>query len=359
MISVIIPTLNRADSIALTLESLFHQTVAPEGYEILVVDNGSTDNTKDVAAVAIAAYPTHQVRYIYEPEPGLLSGRHRGAVEAKGEITIFVDDDIEADPGWLQSIIDTFEDPTVQLVGGKNLPKYEIAPPKWLEGFWGSTPYGGRACGDLSLLDLGDRSIDIDANYVWGLNFAIRKQILFELGGFHPDCISANLQHFQGDGETGLTMKANQKGYRSVYQPQALVYHQVSKGRLTPEYFKKRAFYQGVCNSYTTIRRQDKSEISQFQNSSSPESSIDRLRRYVADPIPHARNFARRLWQKYSIGFDRISDEDRELARIKQEVQAAYQAGYTFHQDAVQKHPELLNWVLKDDYWDYQLPQLN
>ena len=90
---------------------------------------------------------------------------------------MFVDDDIEADGRWLQSIIDTFADPTVQLVGGKNLPKYEIAPPKWLEGFWGSTPYGGRACGDLSLLDLGDCPIDIDANYVWGLNFAIRKQI--------------------------------------------------------------------------------------------------------------------------------------------------------------------------------------
>jgi glucosyl-dolichyl phosphate glucuronosyltransferase len=349
MNSIIIPTVNRASLLELAIESFCQQDFAADGYEILVVDNGSTDSTKDVTSAAIAAYPDRQIRYIYEPEPGLLSGRHRGAVEAKGEVLIFVDDDIAADRAWLGSIVGTFADPTVQLVGGKNLPTYEVETPTWLEGFWETTPYGGRACSYLSLLDLGDRPIDIDANYVWGLNFSIRKHILFELGGFHPDCIPARLQHFQGDGETGLTQKANQKGYRAVYQPQALVHHRISKDRLTPEYFQKRAYYQGVCNSYTTIRKQAPHFELQIPTHGW-RASIDRPLNYARSVLRQIRNLGRS--QDMAI-------EQVELAKIKQQIQAAYQNGYTFHQHNVRQQPELLDWVLKDDYWDYRLPQLN
>jgi hypothetical protein len=63
-------------------------------------------------------------------------------------------------------------------------------------------------------------------------------------------------------------------------------------------------------------------------------------------------NFAKKFWTKYS-------DEDRELIHIKQQVQTNLQAGYAFHQNAVRQQPELLNWILKDDYWDYRLPEFN
>ena len=69
--------------------------------------------------------PHHRIRYLLEPEPGLLSGRHRGALESDGEILVFLDDDIEATAGYLHAILDAFKDPAVQLVGGPNLPRYE------------------------------------------------------------------------------------------------------------------------------------------------------------------------------------------------------------------------------------------
>ncbi len=344
--------MNRASVLKLAIDSFCQQNFPVDRYEIIVVDNGSTDNTKDVTDAAILAYPAHQIHYIYEPIPGLLSGRHRGVLAATGEILIFVDDDIEADHGWLRSIIDTFGDPTIQLVGGKNLPKYEITPPQWLAGFWETTVYGGRICSYLSLLDLGDRLLDINANYIWGLNFAIRKSILVKLGGFHPDCVPKYLQHLQGDGETGLTIKANQQKYRAVYQPQALVYHQVSKERLTAEYFQTRAFFQGVCNSYTAIRHQHQQISSQIQTDNMLKSSIDRLCRYADRSIKYVRDFAKKISTKYS-------DEDRELSQVKQQVQINLQAGYAFHQNAVLQQPELLNWILKDNYWDYRLPEFS
>ncbi|MEP0923561.1 glycosyltransferase [Leptolyngbya sp. ST-U4] len=322
-----------------TIKSLCLQCFSPDRFEILVVDNGSTDNTKDITRAAINEFSPHQIRYIYEPEPGLLSGRHRGALEAKGEILTFVDDDIEADPEWLRAIKESFDDPTVKLVGGRNLPKYEVEPPAWLEWFWTEHPFG-KVCVNLSLLDFGDQVREINANYVWGLNFSIRKSALFELGGFHPDCISKHLQHFQGDGETGLTQKANAKGYKAIYQPKALLFHQVLKQRMTYEYFDRRYFYQGVCDSYSEIRRNN----SQLILNAPKEGFIETIKR----PLRFLKKAA-----------NRIVNRQTEQEMLQQRFYKAYQDGYQFHQSAVREKPELLNWILRKDYWDYKLPEFS
>src|SRR5262245_20040046 len=154
-VSIVIPTRNRVASLSKALQSLFVQQF--EGnYELIVVDNGSSDGTRSVAERGAAERPQFSIRYFYEPVPGLLSGRHRGALEAKCDLLIFVDDDIEADPHWLQAFKDAFEDRTVQMVSGPSLPLYEVTPPDWLGYFWRDTPYGGRMCTWLSLLDIGD-----------------------------------------------------------------------------------------------------------------------------------------------------------------------------------------------------------
>jgi glucosyl-dolichyl phosphate glucuronosyltransferase len=334
MISIIIPTLNRANSLKLAIDSICQQNFSPDQFENLVVDNGSTDNTKQVTEAAIAAYPFHKIHYIYEVEPGLLSGRHRGALEAKGDILIFVDDDIEADVNWLQAIQESFDDSSVQIVGGRNLPKYEVEPPEWLEWFWLEHPYG-KLCGYLSLLDFGDQVRNIDANHVWGLNFSIRKSALFELGGFHPDCIPKHLQHLQGDGETGLTQKANSQGYKAIYQPLALVFHSVPKERMTYEYFEQRSFYQGVCDSYSNIR-QPNEKLEQV-------SLINRIKQ----PLRFLKKIGLNLFRKQT-----------EKEKLNERFLKAYQRGYQFHQNSVLSNPELLDWVLKKDYWNYQLPDI-
>jgi glucosyl-dolichyl phosphate glucuronosyltransferase len=341
MLSIIIPTLNRASLLELAIKTFCQQNLLPNQFEILVIDNGSTDNTKNIIETAINEFPFHQIHYIYEPEPGLLSGRHRGALEAKGEILTFVDDDIEADPHWLQAIQSSFTDPTVQLVGGRNLPKYEVEPPEWLEWFWSDHPYG-RVCGSLSLLDFGDQVRTIDANYVWGLNFSIRKRVLLELGGFHPDCIPKHLQYLQGDGESGLTQKANSRGFKAIYQPQALVYHHVSKERMTHIYFDKRYFYQGVCDSYARIRTSE--------DPLNPTSLLDKIKSPWRDLKRKIQAFRQRA----------LAGDPHSAAKnaLLQRFQHSYQQGYQFHQNAVRQCPELRAWILKSDYWDYKLPRL-
>ena len=346
-ISCIIPTLNRGASLKDTVDSLIKQNVSQDMYEILIVDNGSTDDTREISQHIIKETANRRIRYIFEPEAGLLAGRHRGALEANGELLVFVDDDVEATTGWLQAILETFKNPQIQLVGGRNLPKFEVEPPAWLDSFCDATSNGGRSCGWLSLLDLGESELEIDPNYVWGLNFAIRTRALHDLGGFHPDCIPRELQRFQGDGESGLTMKARSNGYRAVYQPKATIYHVIPASRMTPEYFEQRAYYQGVCDSYSNVRR---------ELSGAPADSV----KVKLSPLSYARRKAGRLVSFLKQIRDQActTAEAAEGPVIRQLVDRAYHAGYEFHQSAVRSSPELLAWVLRPDYWDYRLPRL-
>lgn len=355
-ITVIVPTANRCVSLKHTLESLINQQFPVPDYEILVIENGTADGTRAVVETLAVQYPTRRILYHFDPTPGLLTGRHHGAMQSRGELLTFVDDDIEADPGWLSAIFETFHDPSVQLVGGRNLPKYEAPPPAWVDAFWWTFPSGGRACGSLSLLDMGEILRDIDANYIWGLNFSIRRQALFDLGGFHPDGMPMPLLHFRGDGETGLTIKAKQRSFRAVYQPRALVQHCIPAQRLTPDYFEKRAYNQGISDSYTAIRRQG-GLAPAVKMTNTPETQVQKFFRYARKPVHHGRNWMRRLITK-EVPPSLIAEENPEVTRIRQAVSAAYRHGYTFHQNAVRDVPGLLDWVLREDYWDYRLPDI-
>src|SRR5258708_38899380 len=113
--SVIVPTRNRSSELASCLASLAQQTLAADAFEVVVVDNASEDATKEVVAHAVAAYPKHSIRYLFEEVPGLLSGRHRGATAATGEILVFIDDDIEASQDWLAAIVDSYTDNEVHV----------------------------------------------------------------------------------------------------------------------------------------------------------------------------------------------------------------------------------------------------
>lgn len=344
--SIIIPTYNRDRYLKQCVLSLTQQSFYTDEYEILIIDNGSTDNTKSVSEQLIQSCSKHQIRYVYEPEPGLLSGRHRGALESKGEICIFVDDDIEASVDWLAAINEGFQDRNVQLIGGRNLPKYESEPPEWLKWFWMEHPLG-KFCCELSLLDFGGEVRKIDANYVWGLNFSIRRQALFDLGGFHPDCIPKYLQHFQGDGETGLTRKANEQKLNSIYHPHALVFHRVPASRMTYEYFEQRYFYQGVSSSYTHVRKVGYSYLDEFHGYLEQYPVLRHLKDIIKTTLGQLKD------QKSTL---RNSTDSGEQI-LKSRFNHFYHEGVKFHRGAIRQNPKLLDWIVKPDYWDYKLPK--
>jgi len=255
-LSVIIPTLNRASYLRRSLASIVDQTFPAERYEIIVVDNGSTDNTKEVVD-ELSGRSNTKFRYFYEPIPGLHNGRHRGAREAHADILVYGDDDTLADREWLEGIWESFTDSSVGIAGGKVLPEWEEEPPQWVLDFWVKNDIG-RYLGYLSLIDLGDEKKFIPPGYTYGCNFAVRKKVLFECGGFHPDGMPQELIRFRGDGETALSLTISNSGYKILYNPKASVKHIIPKSRLSEDYFCTRFFNQGISDSFTEIRNECK-----------------------------------------------------------------------------------------------------
>lgn len=360
VITVAMPTNKVPESPTAALQSLVVQKT-DFAYEILVLDNGC-DVLLRGALESIGKCSPATVQYIPVPDPGLHCGRNAAVMHAQSDLLVYVDDDIVAAPGWLQAIVDTFRDTEAHLVGGRSLPRYEAEPPDWLEAFWSHSPNGRHSCGYLSLLDMGDESFEIDSDYIWGLNFAIRKQTLKILGGFHPDGMPWEFRRYRGDGESSVTRKAKALGLKAIYQPDALVYHCVPNSRLTVEYFERRAFLQGISNSYSAIR-EARGPVPLPWAPPLPEPwtvgvgrLVRKLPHYARHPRWHGRNFLRRWLAEPAPA---VTVELNETAVVKERVNQAYRAGYEFHHNAVAQNADLLAWVLRENYWDCRLPDSN
>ncbi len=330
-LSVIIPTRNRSDYLKDAIESILAQTLDKSLYEIIVVDNGSTDNTRQVAEELNGAHDD-RIRYFYEPAPGLHVGRHLGARQSRGDVLVYADDDIIAFPGWLEAIKSSFTDPKAALVGGKIIPRWEGAVPDWVTLFESRDKYGWTN-GYLSLLDFGDKRKKIPSYLVYGCNFSIRKSVMYQCGGFHPDSMPQELIRARGDGETALALAVTRKGYETIYAPEAAVYHRVPPARLTIEYFCRRAFNQGISDSYTQIRK--------YGGLNAPERTIQ----LDISLLKKAKD-----WVRAVVLPRRVNKGERHPVLLK--VQQAYEEGRRYHREQVASDPDLLAFVLKEDYFE-------
>lgn len=328
--SVIIPTRNRAGLLDSCLESLTKQTLSNDQFEVLVIDNGSSDNTADVVA---RYHGKFNISRHWAPEPGLHIGRHMGMQLAKADILIFADDDIEATPKWIESILDAFVNGKTAIVGGNNFPHFEVQPPAWLELWWDKPINRGRALGYLSILDFGEGCFDIDPGYIWGCNFSIRKEILSSIGGFHPDSVPKEMLRLRGDGESHVSEVIRRRGLRASFHSGASVQHFVPKTRMTKQYFEDRAFAQGISDSYTEIRKNGKSGL-----------PIEiRVQQVVKRMLLEFHQLKRSL-------FTSGNSVEYELQLIQAAAMRSYWRGYAFHQREAATDPSLIEWILKADY---------
>lgn len=320
-LSIIIPTRNRSNLLHNTIESITKQSLSKDKFEVIVIDNGSTDDTKEIIMSFNSRLPN--LVYYYDATPGLHVGRHNGYKLAKSDILVYADDDIEAFPTWLEGIFESFQDPDVMLVGGKDLPKYEQKPPFWIEEQWYNINEDGRTLDALSLIDLGDEIKAIPPFYVYGCNYSVRKSLIRETKGFHPDGVPFNMIELRGDGEWYVNKYIMEHGYKVMYNPKASIYHVVTKERLTLDYFKRRAFRKGVEQSYAD-KRYD---------------------------LNSTRMVIRRLLSKIIRG-KLFHNRDKLLTDMEKEIARSYEYGYKYH-DIMYKHNQTIReWVHKDNYLD-------
>lgn len=318
-VSVIIPTRNRSQVIVKALDSLAMQIFPLENYEVIVIDNASTDDTKKV----VDGYMNKisNLRYFYEAKPGLHNGRHRGAKEAKGWILAYLDDDVLVTEKWLEGIYESFNSYLdVGIVTGNILPKYEISPPRWLMSFWKNNKYG-KDLGWLSLLDLGNRYQYIPSYLAWGCNLAVKKNIVYLCGGFHPDSMPKHLLKYRGDGETGLGIKAESMQIRTLFSPKATIFHCISKERMTLNYFCTRGFAQGISHSFSQSRLGIKTG----------KLMLSFLKRWAGKYLSLAVNYRKVNWREAVLWL-------------------FYGAGFFFHQGLIIVNHDVRDWVLRKTY---------
>lgn len=177
-VSIIICTYNRDQFIKDALESLAHQSLDSSKFEILIVNNNSSDNTEKISLDFIHDHPKLDIRYIFEKQQGLSYARNRGIAEAKYEILTYIDDDAYAKNDFVELIYNFFQNnPNTAGIGGKVTPKYEIEEPKWMNKY---------LLGIVTGIDYGDKIRKFPPNrFPVGCNMTYRKSLLVKANGFN------------------------------------------------------------------------------------------------------------------------------------------------------------------------------
>lgn len=237
-ISVVVCTFNRSNLLSGCLESLCNQTLDKSKFEIIVVDNNSTDHTAEVANSFLTVGNVH---YVLETNPGLSYARNRGTLEAVGQYVAFIDDDAKADPNWLEVAYDLLQStqPRLDCLGGPCHPFYPKDKPDWfkdqyeIRGFGNSPKY-------LSKYEQLSGS-----NMVW------EKESLIRIGMFDVNLGVVKNQLKLGE-ETAAFEKLwslpNQPN--TYYSPDLIIYHLVPEIKMSVSYRLKRKFAQGQYQAY-------------------------------------------------------------------------------------------------------------
>jgi glycosyltransferase involved in cell wall biosynthesis len=235
--SIIIATYNRADDLRETLASLAGLSTE-EAWELIVVDNNSTDATPLVVAAAAARFPV-RLRYIFEREQGRCAALNAGIRAARGEIIVTTDDDVRVEPDWLDTARDALGDLDCDYVGGKVLPVWSGSRPAWLPN------REGRHWAVLALLDYGDRAVEFDKRVPLGVNMAFRRDA-FARAGLWDNRVGRKAGTLLGQEVREWGLRARAAGLRGFYAPGMMVRHVIPPERLSKRYFRRWFYWHGV-----------------------------------------------------------------------------------------------------------------
>lgn len=271
-ITVCICTRNRVKYLGPTIAAVLSQEIPNGQFDVLVVDNGSTDGTAEMVTERFGSNTCATVRYVREDRAGLSRARNRGIAETTGDIIAFLDDDAIPEPGWLASIANAFASvPNAAVVGGKVVPMYEGGGAEWLT---------ARVMGIFApqIPGSGLRRTHHPI-YPFGANIAFRKTVFNRIGSFREDLGYCGSDLVPGE-ETELLMRLEKSGEIILYEPLAAVRHIIPQNRLSKKYLRRRFKAAGLGHYEVEKTRRNDFEYWGFREIS--ERFFRSLRTYIS-----------------------------------------------------------------------------
>ena len=241
LFSIIIPTYNRRESLRLVLHSLARQTISKNIFEVIVVNNFPDIAIHDIIEEAVDAI---NIVAISEPNNGAHNARNRASSMAKGEYLLFIDDDCEALPSFLEKYHKAVSCYNPIIGGGRIEVKWDNPPPDWIARFehlMGHINYGSKTF----WLRPG-----LTAN---GGNLLVRHDFFEKIGGMEPDQVGKIIL---GAGDTALSLTANQHGHNVLWVGDAMVFHHQKKAvNAKINDLMRREFNNGIMIAYEALTR--------------------------------------------------------------------------------------------------------
>ena len=238
-LDIILPTHNRASLLRRALDSLLAAEV-PLGLDVhvAVIDNNSIDDTRDLVHSRLSEFGG-RLSYLFEPRPGKPYALNTGIAGTSGDLIGLIDDDEEIDRGWYRCIGEAFGDGTLDYIGGRCLPRWGGARPRWL---------GGRYRAVIGWVDGGPEPRDFGPSYpgiLTGGNAVLRRAVMNRVGPYSA-ALSRTPTRLMGAEDAHFYRRLLLLGARGRYRPDLVIYHYVPAERLTKRYFRRWAFWCGV-----------------------------------------------------------------------------------------------------------------
>ena len=235
--SVVIATYNRAADLRETLASLAR--LQPDGpWEVIVVDNNSSDDTRQLVEQAARAFPV-ECRCLFEPQQGRSPALNAGIRAARGSIIVTTDDDVRVPPDWLNQAAAGLDRLQCDFVGGRVLPIWGAPKPAWIP------DRSGRHWAVIALLDYGREPIEFGTRVPLGVNMAFRRDAFARAGLLDPDT-GRRAGTLLGQEVREWCIRARRTGLRGFYIPAMVVHHIIPAERLRKAYFRRWFYWRGV-----------------------------------------------------------------------------------------------------------------
>jgi len=248
-VSVVVCTHNRAKLLGRTLAALRDQcTAAGLTWELVLVDNNSSDGTRSVVSAATVTFPV-PARYVFEPRLGLSHARNAGIENAKGDIIAFTDDDCRPEPAWVQNVVDGMQRWSADGLGGRILPEWSSPPPSWLatdRHQWTSIAMLDDSA--VRRVELGPWQREHGFR-VWGANMAFRRSAFETVKGFDTNLGTRGKKRYSHE-DIMFVRQLVEAGKVVMFDPAPIVHHWVGPERLQKRFFRRHSFDYGEGSAF-------------------------------------------------------------------------------------------------------------